>query len=70
MQREDVMRAGSVVGIILIVLGIILLVYFASPIRLMVQDIEPHRINLTPPILGGVALVCGIALLFAIRPRN
>ncbi len=64
------MKAGAVFGIILIVLGILTLAYFASPMRLMVQDIEPHEINLVPPVLGGVALICGFALLFATRPRR
>ena len=65
------MKAVSIFGIILIVLGILTLAYFASPMRLMFQSFEPHKkINLVPPILGGVALVCGFALLFATRPRS
>ena len=62
--------AISIFGIILIALGIISLAYFTSPVRLMVQDIEPHKTNLLLPILGGVVLACGSALLFAIRPRS
>jgi hypothetical protein len=56
---------GSVVGIVLIVLGILSLTYFGDPIRIMVRNFEPHRTNLMPPILGGLALIGGIALLFA-----
>jgi len=64
------MKAVSIFGIILIVLGILSLAYFTSPMRLMVQDIEPHKPNLLPPILGAIALICGLALLFAPRPHS
>jgi uncharacterized membrane protein len=64
------MKAASIVGMILVVLGIVLLAYYADPIRFMLRDIEPHKTNAVPPILGGLALVGGIALLFATRPRN
>jgi len=64
------MRTASIVGAFLIALGIASLAYFASPIRLMVQDIVPHKTNLVPPLLGGLALVAGVVLLFATRPRD
>ena len=64
------MRAASIVGIIFVAVGIVLLGYFEDPLRLMVRDFEPHKINPVPPILGGIALACGIALLYATRPRG
>jgi hypothetical protein len=64
-QQGYLRTSGSVVGIILIVLGILSLIYFGDPIRIMVRNFEPHRVNLLPPILGGLALIGGIALLYA-----
>jgi hypothetical protein len=60
------MRTTSILGVILIGIGIILLAYFASPMRLMFQSpMGPLTINPLPPALGGLSLLCGIALLFA-----
>jgi hypothetical protein len=68
MQQGQPGRAASVVGVVLIFLGIISLAYFASPIRLMLREtIGLGRINFVPPILGGLALCGGIALLFSVR---
>jgi hypothetical protein len=65
------MRTTSILGVILIGIGIILLAYFASPLRLMFEStIGPHSINPLPPALGGLALLCGIALLFATGPKD
>jgi uncharacterized membrane protein YedE/YeeE len=65
------MRIATIVGIILIGLGVLSLAYFTSPIRFMVQDtLEPQKMNLVPPILGGIALLGGIAFLLAIRPMK
>jgi hypothetical protein len=64
------MRTASIVGFILIVSGIVSLLYFVSPIQLMTQAIEPHKTSQVPAILGGLALICGIALLLASRPRG
>jgi hypothetical protein len=64
------MRAASIVGIILVAAGIALLAYFGDPLRLMVRAFVPHKVNPVPPILGGIALACGIALLYATRPRD
>ena len=65
------MRTTSILGIILMALGIVLLAYFASPVRLMFQStLEQTKINPLPPILGGLALVCGIALLFVVRSKD
>ena len=65
------MKAALIFGMILIGLGVLSLAYFASPIRFMMQEtLEPQKMNLAPPILGGIALVGGIALLLAVRPRR
>jgi uncharacterized membrane protein SirB2 len=71
MQQGQAGRAASIVGFILILIGIISLAYFASPIRLMLREIAGQsHINLVPPILGGLALCSGIALLFSVRQRT
>jgi hypothetical protein len=65
------MRTTSILGIILMALGIVSLAYFASPVRLMFQStIGQTKIDPLPPILGGLALVCGIVLLFAVRSKD
>ena len=62
------MKTRSVIGVILIGLGIVTLAYFASPMRLLFQSpIAPQRIDPLPPVLGGLALVCGIALVFGTK---
>jgi hypothetical protein len=70
MQRGYFTQAASIVGIILIVLGILLLAYYLSPERLMLGAFLPHKPQLVPRILGGIALVSGVALLYASRPRD
>jgi uncharacterized membrane protein len=70
MQQRQPGRAASIVGFILIFLGVVSLVYFASPIRLMFREtIGRGTISFVPPILGGLALCGGIALLFSVRRR-
>jgi len=64
------MKAVSVLGIILIAFGIVSLAYFEDPIRLMLRDFEPHKTNLVPPILGGLALIAGAVLLCACRRKS
>jgi hypothetical protein len=66
----DLMRAASIVGFILVVLGIGSLVYCVSPVLLLVHAAEQHQTNLVLPIIGGLALICGIALLYATRSRS
>jgi hypothetical protein len=56
---------ASTVGMILMVLGIALLAYEADPVRVLLQATAPHKPNLVRPILGGFALVAGMALLYA-----
>jgi hypothetical protein len=71
MQQGQARRAASIVGFILIFMGIISLAYFASPIRLMLREaIEQGKINFLPPILGALALCGGIAVLFSVRQRT
>jgi uncharacterized membrane protein HdeD (DUF308 family) len=72
------MRAGTVLGIILIVLGVIALAYqgFTYTTRKDVADIGPihatktehHHVPL-PPIIGIVALAGGIIILAADRKK-
>jgi len=64
------MKAVSILGIVLIALGILSLAYFEDPMRLMLRDFEPHKTNLLPPILGGLALIGGAALLFVCRRKD
>jgi hypothetical protein len=65
------MRTTAILGIILMGLGIVSLAYFVSPLRLMFQSpMGLPAVNLVPPILGALALICGIALSFGVRPRT
>lgn len=66
------MKSTSIVGILLIVLGVIALTYqgITYTTKKKVLDIGPiqatkeeHKTIPLPPILGGIALVGGIALL-------
>jgi len=63
------MRTATVVGIVLIGLGLLSLAYVASPVGFLIQETFNQReMNLVPLILGGVALISGIALVVAVRP--
>lgn len=68
------MRSASIAGIMLIVLGVIALAYqgITYTTQKKVLDIGPIQATKTehntiplPPIVGGVALIGGIALLVA-----
>jgi hypothetical protein len=70
------MKTAPLVGVILIVLGVISLAYqgITYTTHKKVLDIGPfqateeqHKTIPLPPILGGIALVGGIALLIAGR---
>lgn len=72
------MKSASIVGILLIVLGVIAFTYqgITYTTKKKVLDIGPiqatkeeHKTIPLPPILGGIALVGGIALLFP-RGKN
>jgi LPXTG-motif cell wall-anchored protein len=64
-------KAVSITGIILIVLGIASLAYQVSPARFMIRamSVQP-KTNALAPMLGGAALVGGGALLFAGRRKD
>jgi hypothetical protein len=73
-ERGIEMKTSTIIGIILIVIGIIALAYqgITYTTREKVVDIGPIQINADktktiplPPILGGIALVGGIVLLVA-----
>jgi uncharacterized membrane protein YidH (DUF202 family) len=73
-ERGNEMKTYTLIGIILIVIGIIALAYqgITYTTREKVVDIGPIQINADktktiplPPILGGIALVGGIVLLVA-----
>jgi len=70
MLREYLISVASILGVILIVLGIVLLAYYVSPERLMLGAVVPHKPNPMPPILGGAAFLSGIALVYAARTRD
>jgi len=68
------MKSSSIVGILLIVFGILALAYqgITYTTQKKVLDIGPiqatkeeHRTIPLPPIVGGIAMVGGIALLIA-----
>ena len=64
------MKVATIVGFTLVILGIASLVYCVSPVLLLVHAAEPHKTNFVLPILGGLTLICGIALLIVTRPRS
>ena len=68
------MKSASLAGIVLVVLGVIALAYqgITYTTHKKVLDIGPiqatkeeHNTIPLPPIVGGVALIGGVALLFA-----
>jgi hypothetical protein len=64
------MRALSIVGCVLIVLGILSLAYFASPLRILLQaSLGQQKLHLLIPTMSGAAILIGVAILYAVRPR-
>jgi uncharacterized membrane protein len=68
------MKSSSIVGILLIILGVVALAYqgITYTTQKKVLDIGPiqatkeeHKTIPLPPILGGLALVGGVALLIS-----
>ena len=68
------MRTASIAGVLLIILGIIALAYqgITYTTQKKVLDIGPihatkeeHNTIPLPPVLGGIALIGGVALLIA-----
>jgi hypothetical protein len=73
------MKTNTIIGIILIVIGIVALAYqgITYTTREKVVDIGPIQINSDktktiplPPILGGIALLGGIVLVVAGGRKN
>jgi hypothetical protein len=64
------MKALSIIGSVLIALGVISLAYFLSPVRILLQaSLGQQKLHLLIPTMGGAAILIGIAILFAVRPR-
>jgi uncharacterized membrane protein YedE/YeeE len=70
MQEIYRLRIATVVGVILMGVGVFLLAYFASPIRFLVMNTAQIEDNPMLPVLGTLTLVGGIVGLIAIRPRS
>jgi hypothetical protein len=64
------MKAAFVIGMILVALGVVVLVYFTSPVRILMQAYVPHAVDLRIPIAGGLSVACGAALLFLARTKK
>jgi len=63
------MRALMMIGIALICVGILSLVYYVSPIRILLLDAVGQKLNLRVPLTAAAAILAGGLILFAIRPR-
>lgn len=73
---EDVMKVGTLVGLVLIVLGLVGVAYggitytrqreVARVGPLQVTASEQRTIPISP-IVGGVAIIAGVALIFAVK---
>jgi hypothetical protein len=65
------MRIATVIGIVLIGLGVLSLAYFTSPVGFLFQGaFNQKKNNLVPPLLGGIALISGVALPVAVQVRK
>jgi hypothetical protein len=69
MRQGDVMKTASIVGIILMALGFASLAFVALPMRLMMQVVQQQDSSPLIPILGGLVLLSGIALLLTTEIR-
>jgi hypothetical protein len=69
MLQGDVMKTAPIVGIILMALGFASLAYVALPMRLMMQVVQQQNSSPLIPILGGLVLLSGIALLLTTEIR-
>ncbi len=63
------MRALMMIGIALICVGILSLVYYVSPIRILLLDAVGQKLNLRVPLTAAAAILAGGLILLAIRPR-
>jgi hypothetical protein len=64
------MRALLIGSIVLIGLGVLSLAYYASPIRIMLLDAAGREFHLMVPMMSGTAILIGVTILFAIRPKS
>lgn len=71
------MRAAGIVGVLLIVFGAIVLVMGGvsyvkdrDKVDLGIVKVTSERRGFVPPVVGVIALVAGVALLFAGRGRR
>jgi len=70
-HQGDLMKALLIGGCMLIGLGVVSLAYFASPIRILLQaSLGQQKLHLLISTVGAAALLIGIAILFAIRPKS
>jgi hypothetical protein len=64
------MKALLIIGGVLIGLGVVSLAYFASPIRILLEaSLGQQKLHLLIPTMSGAAILIGVAILFAVRPR-
>jgi UDP-N-acetylmuramyl pentapeptide phosphotransferase/UDP-N-acetylglucosamine-1-phosphate transferase len=61
------MRALLIGAIVLIALGVLSLAYYTSPLRIMLLDTVGQKLHFQVPMMGGVAILIGALILFAIR---
>jgi hypothetical protein len=60
----------SILGFILFICGIVSILYYISPMRLIVDSVEPRQLSPLPAMFGGLSLLCGFALMGAARRRR
>jgi hypothetical protein len=70
MPQDAPVKPISIIGFILFAVGIGSLVYFESPLTLVTQAVAQRQNSPLPLILGAAALLVGVALMFAGRPRS
>jgi hypothetical protein len=64
------MRALLIGATVLIGLGFLSLAYYASPIRMMLLESTGQRLHIMVPMLGGAAILSGVAILIIIWPGS
>jgi hypothetical protein len=70
MQQGCLVKTASFLGVALVVLGVMLLAYFASPVDLLAKGLEYSKPSSVSPVFGGLFLISGIALLYVTRKRH
>ncbi len=69
-QSEGPNRLALVTGMILIIAGVVTLVYFTSPIRILASADALRGANLLVVGAGSLSLAFGILILFLSRTRK